>query len=348
MENKLIRIKFANDGPLLSVFDKENQREVFMPGQRGNSLVVYDDSGDAWDFSAEYRKGKTEQFTLLESNITRNGPELINHQVYEYEESILKQNVVLTANDRRIDFRTEVSWATPAKMVRTSFPVDVPNGNAMCEIQFGAIERPVHSDTSWDSAKDEISAHGWIDISNNRYGAALLNDSKYGHRVKDRILDLSLLRSVPYPGPLKGFTDIGEHNFTYSLFPHKGNYSDGGVVQAAHELISPPVIYQLKKNTHNYGRSFFSTGDSSFIISTIKKAENSEAIIIRLYESEGKRISTWLEAEMFKPQSPSAISPVKATLVNLLEEYEKPLQIKNCRIELTALPYEIISIKLDY
>ena len=248
MENKLIAIKFTNDGSLMSIFDKENQRELLASEQRGNSLLIYSDSGDAWDFPSEYRKEKTEQFTLIESTIKRNGPELINHQVYKYEESVLKQDVVLTSKDRRIDFRTRISWATPAKMVRTSFPVDIPTGKAMCEIQFGAIERPVQSDTSWDLAKDEVAAHSWIDISNNNYGVALFNDSKYGHRVKDRILDISLLRSVSYPGPVKGFTDIGEHEFTYSLFPHKGSYGDGGVVQAAHELNSPPGIYQIKKN----------------------------------------------------------------------------------------------------
>ena len=345
MENELITIKFANDGSLLSVFDKENQHEVLMPGQRGNSLVVYSDFGDTWDFPVEYRKGVTEKFILLETTIKRDGPEIINHQVYKYKESILEQDVVLTANDRRIDFRTRISWATPAKMVRTSFPADVPNGRALCEIQFGAIERPVHGDTSWDLAKDEVAAHSWVDISNNDYGVALLNDSKYGHRVKDRILDLSLLRSVPYPGPVKGFTDIGEHEFTYSLFPHKGNYSTGGVVQAAHELNFAPQVYRIKKTINNCYRSFFRTGDSSLIISTVKKAENSNDIIVRLYESAGIEISTWLEAEMFKSQSISAISPVKAALVNLLEEFQKPLQIKNYRITLTARPYEIISIR---
>ena len=50
---------------------------------------------------------------------------------------------------------------------------------------------------------------------------------------------------------------------------------------------------------------------------------------------------------MFKPQFPSAISSVKATLVNLLEEFQKPLEIMNSRIALKAKPYEIISIRLS-
>ncbi|MCK5672642.1 MAG: alpha-mannosidase, partial [Spirochaetales bacterium] len=348
MENELITLKFANDGSLLSVFDKEIKREVLVPGQRGNMLLVYDDLGDAWDFPSNYRKSRAEQFALVESSIIRNGPELINHQIYRYEESILTQDVVLTSNDRRIDFRTNISWLTPAKMVRTSFPVDIPEGKAMCEIQFGAIERPMNSDTSWDMAKDEISSHRWIDISNDNFGVALLNDSKYGHRTKDSILDINLLRSVPYPGPVEGYTDMIEHEFTYSLFSHKGNFSEGRVVQAAHELNSSFGVYQVKKTINNLSRSFFSTGDSSLIISTIKKAENSNDVIVRLYESAGKNISTCLESEIFKPQFSSSVSPVKAILVNLLEEFQEPLEIIDSRIIMKAKPYEIISIRLSF
>ncbi len=348
MENELISIKFARDGSILSVFDIENQREVLVPGYRGNFLVVYNDSGDAWDFFPDYRTDKSEKFTLLESSIKKNGPELINHQVYRYEKSILTQDIVLTANNRKIDFRTGISWVTPAKMVRTSFPVDVPDGKAMCEIQFGAIERPVKSDNSRDMAMDEISAHRWIDISNDNFGVALLNNSKYGHRVKDGILDLALLRSVPYPGPVEGYTDIGKHEFIYSLFPHKGNYGEGGVVRAACELNSPLKVYQIKKTAKKYYHSFFSTGDSSLVISTIKRSEKSDDIIIRLYESAGKSVSTWLEAEIFRHQFPLSPPPVKAALVNLLEEFQKPLEIINNRIPLRAGPYEIISVRIGF
>jgi len=347
MGNEFIRIQFSNDGSIISVFDKENNYEVIIAGSKGNKFSVYKDEGDAWDFPEDYRTGETDQLVLSESFVERNGPQVITHQIYTYAKSILKQDIILRDGERRIDFRTKISWFETGKMIRTSFPVDIPSGKAFCEIQFGAIERPVHSNTSWDLAKDEISAHSWVDISNNSYGVAILNDSKYGHRVKDRILDLCLLRSVPYPGPVKGFTDLGEHAFTYSLYPHTGNYSEGGVVQAAHELNYPPAVYQIEGDAENCDRSFFSTGDSSLIISSIKKAEDSNSVIIRLYESSGKRVSTWLKAEMFQPGSNSSELPIKAALVNLLEEFQKPLSIRNGRIELRVKPYEIITIRLD-
>ena len=73
-----------------------------------------------------------------------------------------------------------------------------------------------------------------------------LNDSKYGYRVKDNVLELTLLRCVRYPGPfvvkedsrsgISGYTDLGEHNFIYSLYPHQGDYVEGCVVQEGYEL----------------------------------------------------------------------------------------------------------------
>lgn len=338
MENQLISLQFAEDGSLLSVYNKADQYEVLKSGEKGNRLTIYEDTGDAWDFPADYRDTDMEYFVLEESDIDRNGPELINHQVYRYQESILSQDIVLTADSCQIDFRTRISWCSPGKMLRTSFPVHVPSGKAFCEIQFGAVERPVHSDTSWDLAKDEIAAHSWIDISNGSYGAALLNDSKYGHRVKDRILDLCLLRCVPYPGPVHGLKDLGEHQFTYSLYPHTGDYSEGGVVQAAHELNSPPSIHRIEKSDRNFSRSFFTTGNRSIVISAIKKSEKSDAVIVRLYESAGKALRSWLASDILN-------FTAQAAQVNLLEEFMHELPIKDGRIYLDFHPYEIISVR---
>lgn len=347
MENKKIRLQFNSDGSLCSFFDKEHLYEVLKKGRKGNQFAIFCDTGDAWDFPEDYRVKDLDRFTFSESTIEISGPELINHQVYEYRESILRQDIVLTAESRRIDFRTRISWSNSGKMVRTSFPVNIPSGIAMCEIQFGAKECPVHSDNSWEEAKDEIAAQKWIDISNDEYGAALLNDSKYGHRVKDRVLDLCLLRSVPYPGPGSGFTDIGEHNFVYSLFCHPGGYSEGGVVQAAYELNSPLTVYQIQKTEKKINKSLFSTGDSSLVISTIKKAEKSDAVVVRLYEASGKRISTWFTADILQTESTAGNPSVDADLVNLLEDFQQKLIIENCRINLVVKPYEIITIKLS-
>lgn len=147
------------------------------------------------------------------------GPKASITHSYKYRKSEMKQQIVLTQGSRRIDFITWINWQEPGKMIKTRFPLAIKADHAVCEIQFGSIKRPTHSNTTWEMAKDEVPAQKWVDISSRHYGVALLNDSKYGYRIKDSTLELTLLRCVRYPGPLidkedssgriSGYTDLG-------------------------------------------------------------------------------------------------------------------------------------------
>ena len=57
-------------------------------------------------------------------------------------------------------------------------------------------------------------------MSEGKYGVALLNNCKYGYSARDNILGLSLLKSSKGPNDK---ADMGNHTFTYSILPHKGN-----------------------------------------------------------------------------------------------------------------------------
>ena len=72
----------------------------------------------------------------------------------------------------------------------------------------------------------EWVAHRFVDLSEPGFGLALINDSKYGHSVRDNVLGLSLVRSPVYPDPL---ADEGEQRFTYALMPHAGDWVEAGV-----------------------------------------------------------------------------------------------------------------------
>ena len=59
----------------------------------------------------------------------------------------------------RIDFDVEMDWHEHHIFVKTAFPVDILSDKATYEIQYGAIERPTHTNTTWDAAKFEVCAH---------------------------------------------------------------------------------------------------------------------------------------------------------------------------------------------
>jgi alpha-mannosidase len=241
---------------------------------------------------------------------------------------------VLTAGSRRIAFVTTVDWHENHKMLRTSFPVAVTANEATCDIQFGSIKRQTNRNTSWDFAKYEICAHKWVDLSQWDYGVALLNDCKYGHKVLENVLDLNLLRSPKYPDPQ---ADQAQHEFTYALYPHPGNHIVGKVARAGYELNVPlrPVVGAWQGSE----ASFAQIEAENVIIETIKKAEENDDIILRLYESSGAATRTLLTFN-------AEIAAIWQT--NLLEEVEKSLEHQQKAVALTLSPFEILTLRVRF
>ena len=117
-----------------------------------------------------------------------------------------------------------IDWHEQHVLLKAAFPVDICADRAQYDIQFGSIARDTHTNTSWDEARFEVCAHKWADLSEPGYGAALLNDGRYGYDVHDGVLRLSLLRAATYPDPP---ADQGAHDFTYALLPHLGDWRQG-------------------------------------------------------------------------------------------------------------------------
>lgn len=200
---------------------------------------------------------------------------------------------------------------------------------ASYDIQFGNVKRPTHWNTSWDYARFETVGHQWADLSEKNYGVSLLNDSKYGYDIKDSTIRLTLLKAAIYPDPE---ADLGVHNFTYSLFPHQGDFLDGETVQTAWELNNP--IFTSKGEIEPF--SLFQVTNPYVVIDSVKQAEDGNGFIVRLHEFAGTHGEVTLDSDY---QIASIIE------CNLLEENEtslktptfaiSPFEIKTYRIQLT-------------
>lgn len=322
MENNVLRIVCDKEGNVISVYDKENEREVVKPGEFCNQLVIYDDDGDAWDISILYHRFEPIVLTRESVEIYSDGPLGIMENSYQYNNSAIRQRIVLREDSRRIDFITEVDWREDNTMLKARFPVSIVTDHVTCEIQYGHINRANHWNTSWDAAKYEICAHKWIDLSQPDYGVALLNDSKYGHKVLGDTMEITLLRSPGFPDPK---ADRGVHRFTYSLYPHSGDHRSGGVVKAGYELNVPLRTVSTPPTAGPLPLSSFllTVRPENVIVEAVKEAEEDEGYIIRLYESEGAEVDAEVRLG-FEVES--------AYLVNLLEEHPEQLEL----IEVTA------------
>ncbi|HUT58040.1 MAG TPA: glycoside hydrolase family 38 C-terminal domain-containing protein, partial [Phycisphaerae bacterium] len=336
LENGLLRVRFAPDGSVVSVFDKEHGREALAEGARGNRLAVYEDAGDAWDFPFGYDAKAPEHFVLASAEASVDGPRAVVRQIYEYGKSKLEQEITLTAGSRRLDFATTVDWHETHKMLRTSFPVAVRASEATCEIQFGSLRRPTHRNTSWDQAKFEVCAQRYVDLSQRDYGVALLNDCKYGHKLLGNVIDLNLLRSSTTPDPK---ADQGRHEFTYALFPHAGDHVAGGVIRAAYELNVP--LKAISASPHKGELppewSLLEVDADNILVEAVKKAEDGDDLIIRLYEATGAAAKATLRI---------GIPFRSAALVDLMEEHPKRLRRSGQSVELRFGPFEIHTVRL--
>ncbi|NIK80247.1 alpha-mannosidase [Paenibacillus castaneae] len=338
VENDLLAVTFDEDFTILSIKDKENGREIVPKGQRANELTLYHDEGDAWDIKQDYRETVGEALHPVESSVFQDGPTAGLRLTYRFGQSTLTQKITLTHGSRRIDFATTVDWQESAKMLRTSFPVDIRTDNASCEIQFGYIKRPTHRNTLWDYAKDEICAHQWIDLSEPDYGVALLNDCKYGHRAWKNVLDLNLLRSTSYPDPE---ADRAEHSFTYSLYPHQGDHVKAEVYKHGYELNVPLRSVRVTASGTDCSlpeaKSFLSVDHPNVMVETLKQAEDGGDLIIRLYETAGTHLTFKLFAD---------IQLAEAWITDLMEAPIDTIHAENGAFTLSFTPFEIKTIRL--
>ncbi len=342
LENDLLRIDINEYGQLQSIFDKRNGREVLQPGSVGNALQLFEDrdaGGEAWEVNLFYQDKTNNVDNLVERVVEETGPLRVSLRLtWEFGQSRLTQCVRLKRHSARIDFVSDLNWIGHQMLLKTAFPLDLRATHATYEIQFGNIDRPAHWNTPYDLAHYENPAQKWVDFSEGGYGVALLNDCKYGYDVKDSVMRLTLHRSPTDPDEN---ADQGHDHFVYALLPHEGTWRNSQVAREAYELNDPLLlaISSAKENGELPAvLSWTQVNVEHVILETLKKAEDDDAWIVRLYEYQQKRNpAVHLNFHL----------PIRnAAEVNLLEAEPQPVQIDGTQIIFPIEPYEIKTFKI--
>jgi alpha-mannosidase len=338
MENDLLRVEWDADGLLTSIWDKKERREVLAEGARGNLLQLHDDNParwDAWDIDLDYRKSVTDLTGLLSQRVEQpGGLRGAVRFTREFGRSRFSQRMVLDAGSRVLRFECDVDWQETHKLLKVAFPVGVRAPQATYEIQFGHVQRPTHTNTSWDLAKFEVCAQRWADLGEAGYGVALLNDCKYGYDILGSVMRLSLLRAPTHPDPT---ADRGGHRFTYALMPHPGDFRQAGVIQAAEDLNAPLRVVSGGLAAGGR-RSVVEVDTPQVIVEAVKRAEDSDAVIVRLYEAWGGRCRARLQ---------TSVGARRAALCDLLERERSEVPIEGGALELELTPFKILTLKLE-
>ncbi|MGE5333097.1 MAG: alpha-mannosidase, partial [Nitrososphaerota archaeon] len=186
LRNSFFSIRLNHAGEIVSLIDLRvpGGRELIPAGERANVLTAYEDvprEFDAWDIDAYYAR-KPYPLATTDVRIVEQGPlRAVVRIERRFRTSTVIQRMAVYRANPRIDFETYIDWHEQHVLLKASFPLDLRAPHATCEIQYGAIERPVHRNTSWEQARFEMPAHRWIDVSEGDYGVSLLNDGRYGH-----------------------------------------------------------------------------------------------------------------------------------------------------------------------
>ena len=344
LENDFLLVEFNIEGDITRIFDKQANREVLAPNSIANQIQAFEDrpkSWDAWDIEIFYDDKMWLAEPASSIRIIEYG-EL--RQAIEVKRRILNseyiQRISLNHNSPRLDFDTHIDWKDRHTMLKVAFPVEVLAPQATYEIQWGNVQRPTHRNTSWDWARFETCAQKWVDLSEGNYGVSLLNDCKYGHDIHNNVMRITLLRSPTMPDPM---ADFGEHDFKYSLYPHSGSWNEE-TQREAYLLNDPIIVYQRKDERRNKSlisnlQSLVSVSSPNAIIETIKRAEDGDGIIVRLYESQRKRGPV---------QCQFGRAVESAWTTNLLEDNESALSVDQDSVQLNLRPYQIVTLRVKF
>ncbi len=248
-----------------------------------NRIAVFEDVPylwDNWDIDADYEK-KACEVRVLSSEISSTGSvELrIRTEYLLAGKSKLIQDTVFYAHSPLIAFESKLEWKDEHKFVKAYFPTNILSDRLKSEIQFGCIDRPTSRGTSEEQAKYEVCNHKWSDLSEPRFGVAVLNDGKYGVSANGKTIGLSLLKSGKRPDVVG---ETGTKYFNYALLPHEGGFTAEQVVLPAYAFNRKPVRCQGPLNLPVRGVSV-----PDVLVETIKFAEEGDGVVLRLYEAEG-------------------------------------------------------------
>jgi alpha-mannosidase len=358
LENGYYRVTLNADGDVASIFDKSIQKELLAAPAR---LAISYDNPQHWpawnmDWDQEQAAPKAYVSGPAKIRVVENGPARVAVEVSrETAGSKFVQTIRLSAGDagRRVEFANFVDWNTKESNLKATFPLTASNEMATYNWDIGTIQRPTA-----EPKKFEVPSHQWIDLTDmtGEFGATILTDCKNGSdKPNDHTIRLTLIRT---PGTRGGYADqgtqdIGHHEFVYGIAGHARDWRQSQTDWQAQRLNDQLVAFQAPAHAGELGREFslLKVSNPRIRVLALKKAEQSDEIILRMVELDGKpqpdvRVSfnTAISAarEVNGQEQPLAAVPLnKGALVTSFSAY----QPRTFALKLTASGTKVASVR---
>ncbi|MBD3385750.1 hypothetical protein GF407_12595 [candidate division KSB1 bacterium] len=350
LENKFFKIRLnPSTGNIYSFFDKMAQRQLLQKGQEANRLQRIENNGNKKSAKTYFYRDQPLVFDSVERlEILERGPlRAILRMVRLYGDSKLIQDYVIYADLARLDIHTIADWHEKNCTLVAAFPLSVDADSLTCGIAYGMRKIPLPADTVHHCNPSVIFAQRYVDLADPVFGIAFFNPAKYEYRHVNKTLYITLLRSVPIPNGTyphdespRLYSDQGRHEFTYSVYPHALTTEQAKVDKKSMEFNTPLISARISPQPEGLDtvHSFFSVNCDHIIISAIKKAEEGDDLILRLYETQGKASQSRLSM---------SIPVSRGWRCNMLEEKIESLNLLDQSTWITIEPYEILTLRFE-
>jgi len=344
LENSQLRVTVdPQTGCITSLYNQAANFESIAAGGCGNQLQTFKDTPkkyDAWNIDADFDNQVTTLDKADSVELIEKGPVRATIRIARtWQNSKFVQEISLYAGLDRVDISNSIDWHETHVLLKAAFPLAASGPEATYEIPYGSIERPTTRNNSWEKAQFEVPALRWADLGDGTHGFSLINESKYGYDAKGNVLRLSLLRSTTWPDPE---ADRGHHRFSYSLYPHSGDWKQALTMRRGYEFNYTLSAVQVEPHEGSLPaeHSFVGVAEGNVILTALKKTEDGDALLLRFYEWAGKNANVPITL------------PEGATAASLTDLMEKPtgetLPVANHQITVPVRPYEIVTVRVEF
>jgi alpha-mannosidase len=299
LENARYRIRIDKNGDVASLYDKTLKRELLSAPARLALQTEHPYDYPAWnmDWADQQKPPRGYVVGPAKVRIVENGPVRVALEVTrEAEDSKFIQTIRLAAGDagNRVEFANAIDWKTKEAALKATFALAAANPEATYNWGVGTIQRGNN-----DEKKFEVASHQWFDLTDKSgaYGVTVLSDCRTGSdKPDDHTLRLTLLYTPGIgQGNAKDFSDQttqdwGHHEVLYGLASHAGDWRQGGTDWQAYRLNNPLLAFESSKHSGALGKtfSFLRVNNDHVQVTAVKKAEESNEIIVRVVEMRGE------------------------------------------------------------
>ncbi len=341
LENEKYRVVLNSNGDISSIFDKELKKEVLSkPITTG--IFDYNGSKDwpAWELNFDELNREPQNSTKIKTvKVIENGPCRVALEIVKaFGDSTFTSVVALSRGGKVVEVYTETEWRSKRHLAKEVFSFSAESPVATYDLGLGAIKRGNMNDKLF-----EVPAQKWADITDKdeQFGVSVISECKYGwDKFDNSTLRLTLMHT-PYKNykvdSMQSMMELGLNRYSYAIYSHEGTVAHDTQTEARN-FVMPMASFVVSKHDGEYSEYSFGSLSGNAIIRAMKKAENSDEIIVRIGESEKKTqkdITLSLNCDV-----------VSAREIYASEEHIADVPLTDGKLVFDLKPYEIKSFAI--